>query len=48
MNDVSPFKAATLHDVAKAAGVSLITAKRALGKNSVVSAKTIDKVQDEV
>src|SRR5690349_1114453 len=48
MNDVSPFKAATLHDVAKAAGVSLITASRALGNPGVVSAKTIEKVQAAV
>jgi len=48
MNAVSPFKAATLHDVAKAAGVSLITASRALGNPGVVSAKTIEKVQAAV
>ena len=48
MNAVSPFKAATLHDVAKAAGVSLITASRALGNPGVVSKKTIEKVQAAV
>lgn len=45
MNAPSPFKAATLHDVAKAAGVSLITASRALSNPGVVSKKTIEKVQ---
>ncbi|MDM0002287.1 LacI family DNA-binding transcriptional regulator [Variovorax sp. J22P240] len=48
MNAVSPFKAATLHDVAKAAGVSLITASRALSNPGVVSKKTIEKVQAAV
>ena len=48
MNAVSPFKAATLHDVAKAAGVSLITASRALSNPGVVSQKTIEKVQAAV
>ncbi len=38
-------KAATLHDVARAAGVSLITASRALSNPGVVSAKTIEKVR---
>lgn len=41
-------KPATLHDVARAAGVSLITASRALGNPSLVSAKTIEKVQRAV
>jgi len=45
MNVVSSFKAATLHDVAKAAGVSVITASRALSNPGVVSEKTIAKVQ---
>ena len=42
------FKAATLHDVAREAGVSLITASRALGNPSLVSKKTIARVQDAV
>ncbi|KQP39827.1 LacI family DNA-binding transcriptional regulator [Pseudorhodoferax sp. Leaf274] len=41
-------KPATLHDVARAAGVSLITASRALGNPGVVSAKTIARVQQAV
>ena len=45
MNAALPIKAATLHDVAKAAGVSLITASRALSNPGVVSAKTIAKVR---
>lgn len=45
MNAAHPLKAATLHDVARVAGVSLITASRALGNPGVVSAKTIAKVQ---
>ncbi|MGJ7510569.1 LacI family DNA-binding transcriptional regulator [Variovorax sp. GT1P44] len=48
MNAVSPFKSATLHDVAKAAGVSLITASRALSNPGVVSDKTIERVQAAV
>jgi LacI family gluconate utilization system Gnt-I transcriptional repressor len=48
MNAVTPFKAATLHDVAKAAGVSLITASRALSNPGVVSDKTIERVQAAV
>lgn len=38
-------KAATLHDVAREAGVSLITASRALGNPTLVSDKTIARVQ---
>jgi len=44
----APFKAPTLHDVAKVAGVSLITASRALGNPGVVSKKTIEKVRAAV
>lgn len=45
MNAPLPFKAATLHDVARVAGVSLITASRALGNPGLVSDKTIQKVR---
>ena len=38
-------RAATLHDVARAAGVSLITASRALGNPGVVTPRTIEKVR---
>lgn len=38
-------KPATLHDVARAAGVSLITASRALGNPTLVSPKTIERVR---
>jgi LacI family gluconate utilization system Gnt-I transcriptional repressor len=38
-------KAATLHDVAREAGVSLITASRALSNPTLVTAKTIARVQ---
>jgi LacI family gluconate utilization system Gnt-I transcriptional repressor len=48
MNVPSAFKSVTLHDVAKAAGVSLITASRALGNPGVVSDKTIARVQAAV
>lgn len=48
MNAPSNFKAATLHDVAKAAGVSLITASRALSNPGVVSEKTKARVQQAV
>ena len=48
MNDRFAFKAATLHDVARAAGVSLITASRALGNPGLVSEKTIKRVHDAV
>lgn len=41
-------KGATLHDVAREAGVSLITASRALGNPSLVSKATIEKVQQAV
>jgi LacI family gluconate utilization system Gnt-I transcriptional repressor len=41
-------KAATLHDVAREAGVSLITASRALGNPTLVSDKTIARVQQAV
>jgi len=45
MNAAFPTKPATLHDVAKAAGVSLITASRALSNPDIVSDKTIAKVR---
>lgn len=41
----SDHRAATLHDVARAAGVSLITASRALSKPGVVTPRTIEKVR---
>ena len=40
-----PPKAATLHDVAREAGVSLITASRALSNPTLVSDKTIARVR---
>ena len=43
-----PQKSVTLHDVARAAGVSLITASRALSNPAVVSDKAIARVQDAV
>lgn len=43
-----PGKAATLHDVARVAGVSLITASRALSKPELVSETTIARVQEAV
>lgn len=43
-----PPKAATLHDVAREAGVSLITASRALSNPTLVSDKTIDRVRKAV
>lgn len=43
-----PLKAATLHDVAREAGVSLITASRALGNPTLVSDKTIERVRRAV
>jgi LacI family gluconate utilization system Gnt-I transcriptional repressor len=45
MSSSAPQKAATLHDVARAAGVSLITASRALGNPGLVSEKTIERVR---
>lgn len=45
MSDSPPVKAATLHDVAREAGVSLITASRALSNPGVVSDATIKRVQ---
>ncbi|MFO1327162.1 MAG: LacI family DNA-binding transcriptional regulator [Rubrivivax sp.] len=41
-------KSVTLHDVAQAAGVSLITASRALGNPDVVSPATIERVRQAV
>jgi LacI family transcriptional regulator, gluconate utilization system Gnt-I transcriptional repressor len=41
-------KSVTLHDVAQAAGVSLITASRALSNPQVVSAQTLERVQQAV
>lgn len=41
-------KAATLHDVAREAGVSLITASRALSNPRVVSEATIERVREAV
>ena len=43
-----PEKSVTLHDVARAAGVSLITASRALSNPGVVSDTTITRVQEAV
>jgi len=48
MNAARRPAAATLHDVARVAGVSLITASRALSNPSIVSAKTIAKVERAV
>jgi LacI family transcriptional regulator, gluconate utilization system Gnt-I transcriptional repressor len=46
---ISPLQASiTLHDVAKAAGVSLVTASRALKKPELVSPATIEKVERAV
>ena len=44
----SPPKAATLHDVAREARVSLITASRALSNPTLVSGKTIERVRSAV
>lgn len=41
-------KSVTLHDVAREAGVSLITASRALSNPSLVSDKTMERVQRAV
>ncbi|MEJ8859047.1 LacI family DNA-binding transcriptional regulator [Variovorax robiniae] len=48
MNATLPIKAATLHDVAREAGVSLITASRALSNPGLVSDKTIERVKQAV
>ena len=45
LHAAAPAKAATLHDVARVAGVSLITASRALTNPKLVSDTTIAKVQ---
>src|SRR4051812_35474890 len=41
-------KSVTLHDVAQEAGVSLITASRALSNPAIVSKDTIERVQKAV
>jgi LacI family gluconate utilization system Gnt-I transcriptional repressor len=48
MLPLSPAKPATLHDVAREAGVSLITASRALSNPALVSEKTIQRVRQAV
>lgn len=48
MSSSQPSKSVTLHDVAREAGVSLITASRALSNPGVVSKKTIERVQKAV
>jgi LacI family gluconate utilization system Gnt-I transcriptional repressor len=48
MSPRSPSKPATLHDVAREAGVSLITASRALSNPALVSDKTIERVRRAV
>ncbi|MDF3888511.1 LacI family DNA-binding transcriptional regulator [Cupriavidus basilensis] len=48
MTDFTVPKSVTLHDVAREAGVSLITASRALTNPGVVSEKTIARVQRAV
>lgn len=48
MASSSPSRPATLHDVAREAGVSLITASRALGNPGIVSAETIARVRQAV
>jgi LacI family gluconate utilization system Gnt-I transcriptional repressor len=48
MPPASPAKSITLHDVARHAGVSLVTASRALSNPDVVSAATIERVQKAV
>jgi LacI family gluconate utilization system Gnt-I transcriptional repressor len=48
MKERAPVRSATLHDVARVAGVSLITASRALGRPDLVSEKTRARVQAAV
>lgn len=48
MQSTNSFKAATLHDVAEKAGVSLITASRAISNPKLVSASTISRVKEAV
>ena len=48
MNRTAALKPPTLHDVAREAGVSLITASRALSNPGVVSGKTLERVRDAV
>jgi LacI family gluconate utilization system Gnt-I transcriptional repressor len=48
MSSSAPSKAATLHDVAREAGVSLITASRALSNPALVSDNTIARVRKAV
>lgn len=48
MSSSRPSKAATLHDVAREAGVSLVTASRALTNPSIVSETTIERVRNAV
>lgn len=48
MNRTAALKPPTLHDVAREAGVSLITASRALSNPGVVSDKTLERVREAV
>lgn len=48
MSAASRTKSVTLRDVAKAAGVSLITASRALSNPEIVSKSTLERVQNAV
>jgi LacI family gluconate utilization system Gnt-I transcriptional repressor len=48
MADSTARKSVTLHDVARQAGVSLITASRAISNPSLVSDKTIERVRQAV
>jgi LacI family gluconate utilization system Gnt-I transcriptional repressor len=48
MRPTVPARSVTLHDVAREAGVSLITASRALSNPVVVSKSTIERVQRAV
>jgi len=48
MNRTAALKPPTLHDVAREAGVSLITASRALSNPGVVSDKTLQRVREAV